>query len=121
MPPIRGRARQLCAPFSRPARGSRPSEGSGSSLTIEQIVAIEAPRDFRLHPRERLVAYTAEAAGARQLFVLGYRAGVASYPIQLTASEKAVSDPQWSPDGKRLAFVRDSAIWMVELDGSRQL
>ncbi|TME84532.1 MAG: S9 family peptidase [Chloroflexi bacterium] len=120
MPPIRGRARQLCAPFSRPARGSRPSEGSGSSLTIEQIVAIEAPRDFRLHPRERLIAYTAEAAGARQLFVLAYRAGAASFPTQLTASEKGVSEPQWSPDGRRVAFVRDGAIWTVELDGSRQ-
>src|SRR2546422_946392 len=69
---------------------------------------------------ERLVAYTSEAAGARQLFVLGYRAGVASYPTQLTASEKAVTDPQWSPDGRRLAFVRDGSIWTIELDGSRQ-
>src|SRR2546429_4858136 len=120
MPPIRGRARQLCAPFSRPARGARPPGGSGSSLTIEQIVAIEAPRDFRLHPRERLIAYTAEAAGARQLFVLAYRAGAASFPTQLTASEKGVSEPQWSPDGRRVAFVRDGAIWTVDLDGSRQ-
>ncbi|MFL5690003.1 MAG: LpqB family beta-propeller domain-containing protein, partial [Chloroflexota bacterium] len=85
-------------------------------LTIEAIVAVEAPREFRLHPRDRVVAYTAEAAGARQLFTLSLRGG---YPVQLTASAKPVSDPQWSPDGRRLAFVRDEEVWVLETDGSR--
>ena len=85
-------------------------------LSIEAIVAIDPPREFRLHPRDRTVAYTAEAAGARQLFTLALRGG---YPVQLTASEKPVSDPQWSPDGRRLAFVRDEEIWVVEADGGR--
>jgi len=85
-------------------------------LTIEAIVAVEPPREFRLHPRDRAVAYTAEAAGARQLFTLPLRGG---YPTQLTASEKHVSDPQWSPDGRRLAYVRDDELWVVEADGSR--
>ena len=39
-------------------------------LIVEAIVAVEAPREFRLHPRDRVVAYTAEAAGTRQLFTL---------------------------------------------------
>ncbi|HEX6867317.1 MAG TPA: S9 family peptidase [Candidatus Limnocylindrales bacterium] len=86
------------------------------NLTIEAIVAVDTPREFRLHPRDRTVAYTAEAGGARQLFTLSLRGG---YPTQLTASEKAVSDPQWSPDGRRLAFVRDDEIWVLETDGSR--
>ena len=83
---------------------------------MEQIVAVDAPREFRLHPRDRFVAYTAEAAGARQLFVLSLRGG---YPVQVTASEKAISDPQWSPDGRRLAFCREEAIWVIDADGSR--
>ncbi len=86
------------------------------NLSVEAIVAVDAPREFRLHPRDRIVAYTAEVAGARQLFTLSLRGG---YPTQLTASEKAVSDPQWSPDGRRLAFVRDDEVWVVEADGSR--
>ncbi len=94
-----------------------PPTSPSSNLSIETIVAVEAPREFRLHPRDRTVAYTAEAAGARQLFTLALRGG---YPAQLTASEKAVSDPQWSPDGRRLAFVRDEEIWVIEADGSRQ-
>ncbi len=94
-----------------------PPTSPSSNLSVETIVAVDAPREFRLHPRDRQVAYTTEAAGARQLFTLSLRGG---YPTQLTASEKPVSDPQWSPDGRRLAFVRDDEIWVVEADGSRQ-
>jgi dipeptidyl aminopeptidase/acylaminoacyl peptidase len=100
------------------ARPGAPRPRAGrDELTIEQIVAVEPPREHRLHPRGVAVAFTAEAAGARQLFVLPLRAGL---PVQITASEKNVSDPQWSPDGRRLAFVRDDAIWVVEADGSRE-
>ncbi len=90
---------------------------ASGGLTIEAIVAIDPPREFRVHPRDRVVAFTADAAGARQLFTMSLRGG---YPTQLTASEKDVSDPQWSPDGRRLAFVRDNEIWVIEADGSRQ-
>ena len=95
-----------------PTAPTTPSQ----NLTVEAIVAVDSPREFRLHPRDRVIAYTAEAAGTRQLFTLALRGG---YPTQITASEKAVSDPQWSPDGRRLAFVRDDEIWVVEADGSR--
>ena len=86
------------------------------SLSVEAIVAVEVPREYRLHPRDRVIAYTSEVAGTRQLFTLSLRGG---YPTQITASEKSISDPQWSPDGRRLAFVRDDEIWVVETDGSR--
>ena len=49
-----------------------PATG-GSGLTIEAIVAVDSPREFRIHPRDRVVAFTAEAAGARQLFTLSLR------------------------------------------------
>ncbi len=93
-----------------------PSTAAASGLSIETIVAVESPREFRLHPRDRVVAYTAEAAGARQLFTMPLRGGT---PTQVTASEKAVSDPAWSPDGRRLAYIRDEELWVVEADGSR--
>lgn len=92
------------------------SVAPGAILSPETIVAIESPREFRLHPRDRIVVYTAERAGARQVFSLSVRGGS---PVQLTASEKPVSDPQWSPDGRRLAYVRDDEIWVMEADGSR--
>ena len=96
-----------------------PGVATGSAgLTTEAIVAVDSPREFRIHPRERAVAYTAEVAGARQLFTLSLR-GTGAPAIQVTASEKPISEPQWSPDGRRLAFVRDDEIWIVEADGSR--
>ena len=104
-----------------PARGSgengRARRASRDGLTIEQAAAVEPAREFRLSPDGRRLAFTAEAAGARQIFLMPVRGG---YPEQLTATEKSASDPQWSPDGRRIAFVRDEAIWMVEVEGSHQ-
>ena len=100
----------------RAASTASAARGPAGGLSIEQIVAIETPREFRLHPRERLVAYTAETAGARQLLVVSLRGG---YPVQLTASEKNISDPQWSPDGRRIAYLRDNELRVIEADGSR--
>jgi dipeptidyl aminopeptidase/acylaminoacyl peptidase len=110
------KAREQRAEDRRPDGAGRPTTTGG--LSIEQIVAIDSPREFRLHPRDRSVAYTAEAAGARQLFILSLRGG---YPMQMTASEKPISDPQWSPDGRRLAYLRDNALHVLEADGSRDV
>jgi dipeptidyl aminopeptidase/acylaminoacyl peptidase len=100
-----------------PSRRPRPESRSGRDVpTIEAIVAVDPGREYRVHPRDRIVAFTQEAAGARQVFTLTLRGGV---PLQVTASEKDVSDPQWSPDGRRLAYVRDEAIWTIDADGSR--
>ena len=103
---------------------SRPSAENGrhrrpfrDCLTIEQAAAIESPREFRVSPDGRRVAYTAEGAGVRQIYVMSLRG---SYPEQLTATEKPASDPQWSPDGRRIAFVREDAIWMIDVEGSHQ-
>ena len=103
-------------PPGRAPRAATPGEARAGRLTIEQIVAVESPREPRLARDGRRVAYTAEAGGARQVFVLDLRNGQAR---QVTASEHPVSDPQWSPDGAWLAYVREKAIWIVGVDGSR--
>src|SRR4029078_10660926 len=87
-------------------------------LTIETIVAVDPPREFRLHPRDRSIAYTAESGDARQRSVIAFRG---ASPTQITASEKPVSDPQWSPDGRRIAYVRDGELRVVDAEGSRDV
>ncbi len=95
---------------------NRPSPSD--PLTVERLNGFDPPREYRLHPRDRSIAFTDEAGGARQLFVMSLRGGAA---IQVTSSEMDISDPQWAPDGRRLAYVRDGAIWVVDADGSRQV
>jgi len=104
----------------RPAGSAQPSTPAGSSdpLTIERLLGFDQAREYRLDPRQRFIAYTQEAAGARQLFLASLRGGPAT---QLTASDKSISDPQWAPDGKRLAFIRDGALWIIDVDGSHQV
>jgi dipeptidyl aminopeptidase/acylaminoacyl peptidase len=109
---------RTAAEGGRPPTGDRRPAGATGGLSIEQIVALESPREFRLHPRDRTVAYTADVAGARQLLVMPLRGG---YPTQVTASEKNVSDPEWSPDGRRFAYLRDKALRVIEADGSRDV
>jgi len=91
---------------------------AAGGLTVERIVAVESPREIRLHPRDRTAAFTAESGGARQLFTVSLRTGART---QLTASEKDLSAPQWSPDGRRLAYVRGEEIRIVDLDGGRDV
>ncbi|MGA3057769.1 MAG: prolyl oligopeptidase family serine peptidase [Candidatus Limnocylindrales bacterium] len=107
-------APEALRPNGENGRAHRPSR---DGLTIEQAAAVEAPREFRPSPEGRRIAFTAEAAGARQIFLMPIRGG---YPEQLTATEKPAADPQWSPDGRRIAFVRDEAIWMIDVEGSHQ-
>ena len=68
------------APSLMPTAPITPSP----NLSIEAIVAVDTPREFRLHPRDRVVAFTAEAAGARQLFTLTLRGG---YPFSYRLGE----------------------------------
>jgi dipeptidyl aminopeptidase/acylaminoacyl peptidase len=95
-----------------------PVAAATGGLTIERLVAVDPPREVRVHPRDRTIAYTAELAGARQIVVAALRGGT---PNVITASDKDVSDPQWSPDGRRMAYVRGDEIRIVDVDGSRDV
>ncbi len=108
--------KQADSPSAR-ASGATVAAATGG-LTIERMVAVDSPRELRLHPRDRVVVGTQEIGGARQIVILPLRGGS---PIQVTASEKDVSDPQWSPDGRRLVYVRGDEIRVIDADGARDV
>ncbi|MBA2718599.1 MAG: PD40 domain-containing protein, partial [Chloroflexi bacterium] len=110
--------RQAASTNERGGTSRRAGSVATGGLTIERIVAVDTKREFRVHPRDRSIAYTDEGAGARQMYVLSLRTSVTT---QVTASEKNIADPQWSPDGRRLAFTRGDEIRVVDLDGSRDV
>jgi len=87
-------------------------------LTIERLVGVDSPREFRLHPRDRVAVCSQEVAGARQLMIVPLRGGS---PVQVTASDKDIADPQWSSDGRRLAYTRGDEIRIVDADGGRDV
>src|SRR5690349_18304028 len=94
-----------------------PLAAATGGLTIERLVAVDPPREVRVHPRDRTIAWTAVVSGARQIVVGSLRGGTTS----ITASEKDVTDPQWSPDGRRLAYVRGDDVRIVDADGGRDV
>ncbi|HET8666823.1 MAG TPA: DPP IV N-terminal domain-containing protein, partial [Terriglobales bacterium] len=52
-----------------------------------------------------------------QLWLYSLATGTA---VQLTASPDPSSDPKFSPDGKRVAFVRNHNLWVHATDGSSE-
>ncbi len=114
--PVRASARRAArASAGRAARPTvRPS--TRDRLSSEAIVAVAPPTSFRLSHDGRVVAFLDEIAGAKQLCVMALRGGPRR---QLTAFAKDVSEPDWSADGTRLAFVKEGAIWVVDADGGR--
>jgi dipeptidyl aminopeptidase/acylaminoacyl peptidase len=100
--------RSATRPTARPSARDR--------LDVDAIVAVAPPTAFRVSPDGRSVAYLDEIGGAVQLCLRPLRGGTRR---QLTACASDVSDPRWSPDGTRLAYVRDKAIWVIDADGGR--
>ncbi len=100
-----------------PAVVPRPARGA-PALTAERVTAVDAPRDVRLSPDGRSLAFTSEVAGTRQLCIAPLRGG---WPRTITSGTTTVSDPRWAPDGRSLAFVRDESIWVVGTDGGREI
>lgn len=92
------------------------SAQSPKAPTIEQSLSMRSPGAARISPDGRLVAYTVSETDWKdnefktQIWIA---AADGSDRRQLTRGNKSASNPQWSPDGRWLAFSTDR-------DGKRQ-
>ncbi|MDQ2975710.1 MAG: S9 family peptidase [Acidobacteriota bacterium] len=90
-------------------------------FTVEDNLKMRRVSDPRVSPDGRSVAFTigdVNLDGNRvvnQIYVISIAGGAAK---QLTTGDKSASSPRWSPDGKKLAYVTGSQLWVMNDDGS---
>ncbi len=96
-----------------------------STLTIEDYATMPGLSTPRLSPDGTRVAYVVSRADLKRSVydtdIWIVRADGSS-DRQLTRNEASDVNPQWSPDGKRIAFLSDRdggkhAIWLIDPDG----
>lgn len=99
------------------AAGNRP-------MTIEDALAIRIVGAPRLSPDGAWVAYTISEWDKEKNTRVSHiylTAADGSRTFRLTNGEKGESAPQWSPDGKRIAFTAErdkgNQIWIIGTDG----
>ena len=98
------------------------AQPSPRPFTVEEMMKVRRVGDPRVSPDGRHVAFTigdVDVDGNRvvtQIHVLSLPGDVK----QLTSGDRSATAPRWSPDGKKLAYVTDSQIWMMDADGDNK-
>ncbi len=89
-------------------------------FTIEELLKVRRVADPRVSPDGKSVAFTIGDVNfdgnrvVNQIYVVSIAGGEIK---QLTIGDKSASSPRWSPDGKKLAYVTGSQIWVMDHDG----
>ncbi|MDQ6827985.1 MAG: S9 family peptidase [Gemmatimonadota bacterium] len=110
-------ASTLFALLALPANSQAPTK---KPFTIDDVMAIRAVSDPQVSPDGRWIAYVVTTPDMKEdvmdsdIWMVAVSGGT---PMRLTSNKKADTQPRWSPDSKRLAFVstRDerAQIWTI--------
>jgi dipeptidyl aminopeptidase/acylaminoacyl peptidase len=93
------------------------------AITIEDLWSMKRVGTFDLSPDGKTIAFTVasfsmdENKGNTVIYLINSD-GSNMRPFK--SSAKNETDPKFSPDGRRIAFIRDSQIWTANYDGSAE-
>src|SRR5205807_6061115 len=85
----------------------------GARFTVQEMLRIQRVADPQLSPDGRLLAYqitvpdVAANRSRTQIYLTGVNGGE---PKQLTSGNSS-SEPRWSPDGRRIAYITGGQVW----------
>ncbi|HST50428.1 MAG TPA: hypothetical protein VLJ61_00355, partial [Pyrinomonadaceae bacterium] len=98
------------------ARAQTPA----ARFTVAEMLKIQRVADPQLSPDGKWIAYqitvpdVAANRSRTQLYLIAVSGGE---PKRLTDGDASASEPRWSPDGSRIAFVAGGQIWTMDAGG----
>jgi dipeptidyl aminopeptidase/acylaminoacyl peptidase len=94
-----------------------------SVFTINDVIALKRVGDPQISPDGRTVAYavgSVDKAANKTVTQIWTMNIDGSRQRQITNGVSSSSQPRWSPDGKRLAFISGGQVWTMEPDGDHK-
>jgi len=93
---------------------------SQPSFTIADLLTVKRVSDPQLSPDGRTIAFTVgtvDKTANRVINQIYTMNADGSNQRQLSRGTGSSSQPRWSPDGKRIAYVSEDQIWTMRADG----